>query len=175
MKGNFDSGPLLAFTLAGFLVAPADVAAGDLDLAFGNGGRVITDVSGRYDEVRALAIQTDGKIVAIGVAGTAAAQDFVLARYNTDGTLDRSFGASGAVVTDFSGGSDAAWAVTIQRDGKIVAAGVASRDFALARYNTDGGLDSHFGIEGKITIDFGGDDSASGVALQQDGKIVGGG
>ena len=166
-------GRVLAFVLANLMVAPGQVyGAADLDPGFGNGGRVITDVSGRYDEVRALAIEPDGQIVAAGVAGTGSTQDFALARYNTDGALDHSFGVGGAVITDFSGASDEAWAVAIQPDGKIVAAGVADGDFALARYNADGSLDSQFGIGGKITTDFGGDDRANALALQRDGKIV---
>jgi uncharacterized delta-60 repeat protein len=164
---------VLAVAGVSVMVGAGEVcAAADLDAAFGNGGRVVTDVSGRYDEVRALAIAPDGRIIAAGVAGTDLTQDFALARYNADGTLDRSFGSAGVVITDFAGGSDAAWAVAIQRDGKIVAAGVADGDFGLARYNADGSLDSGFGIRGKITIDFGGDDRVNALALQPDGKIV---
>ncbi len=88
------------------------------------------------------------------------------------GDLDPSFGSSGKVTTDF-GGSDAASAVAIQPDGRIVTAGRSgSGDFALARYNADGSLDPSFGSGGKVTTDFGGFDVASGVALQADGKII---
>ena len=147
-------------------------ATTDLDSGFGNGGRVVTDISGRYDEARAVVIQPDGRIVAAGVAGTGSNEDFALARYNTDGALDRTFGVGGTVITDVSHGSDAVWAVAIQGDGKIVAAGVASGDFALARYNVDGTLDTQFGNGGTITTDFGGDDKANALALQRDGQIV---
>src|SRR2546423_14332009 len=78
-----------------------------------------------------------------------------------DGDLDKSFGAGGKVVTDFSGGEDEATAVTIQSDGKIIAVGstikpgsAADRDFALARYNTDGRLDTTFGSGGRVATDF---------------------
>jgi len=171
-KGNVERA-LVAFVVANLALVSSQVhATTDLDSGFGNGGRVVTDVSGRYDEARALAIQPDGRIVAAGVTGTGSNEDFALARYNTDGALDRTFGVGGTVITDVSRGSDAVWAVAIQSDGKIVAAGVASGDFALARYNADGTLDPHFGNGGTITTDFGGDDKANALALQRDGQIV---
>ena len=106
------------------------------------------------------------------MTGTGSSQDYALARYNTDGSLDQTFGAGGTVITDVSHGSDAVWAVAIQSDGRIVAAGVASGDFALARYNADGTLDTQFGNGGTMTTDFGGDDKANALALQRDGQIV---
>jgi uncharacterized delta-60 repeat protein len=91
--------------------APQDMttqsAAGDLDPSFGNGGKVVTDFSSNEDGASAVAIQSDGKIV---VGGTSTAQrgnpDFALARYNTDGSLDSSFGLNGKVTTDFFQGND---------------------------------------------------------------------
>jgi uncharacterized delta-60 repeat protein len=124
-----------------------------------------------------VAIQGDGKIVAAGFAGSDF--DFALARYNTDGSLDTTFGGDGKVTTDFagSGSRDEAHAVAIQGDGKIVAAGLAVVsgifDFALARYNTDGSLDTIFSGDGKVTTDFAGDfDVANGVVIQANGRIV---
>src|SRR5205823_3136702 len=108
--------------------------------------------------------------------------DFALARYNADGSLDNDFGNGGKVITGFSGAfSSAATALALQSDGKIVVAGDSrangSRDFALARYNPDGSLDSGFGNGGKVITDFnnGSDDSARAIVLQADGKIVVGG
>ncbi len=171
-KGNVERA-LVALVVANLALVSSQVhATTDLDSSFGNGGRVVTDVSGRYDEARALAIQADGRIVAAGVTGTGSNEDFALVRYKTDGALDRTFGVGGTVITDVSRGSDAVWAVAIQSDGKIVAAGVASGDFALARYNADGTLDPQFGNGGTITTDFGGDDKANALALQRDGQIV---
>ena len=173
MAADGDLRRVLAFVLANLMIAPGPVhGAGDLDSSFGTGGKVTTDVSGRYDEVRALAIEPDGQIVAAGVAGTGLGQDFALARYNPDGSLDRTFGAGGTAITDFSGASDAAWALAVQPDGKLVAAGVGNGDFALVRYNADGTLDTQFGIGGKIATDFGRDDRANALAVQQDGKII---
>ena len=98
--------------------------------------------------------------------------DFALARYNPNGSLDTSFSGDGKQTTDF-GGSEAASGVALQSDGKIVAVGGERlRDFALARYNPNGSLDTTFSGDGKQTTDFGGSDGARGVALQADGKIV---
>src|SRR6266536_426685 len=163
------AGAVLALALVTAVLPGAAVAApGDLDPSFGSSGKVTTDFGGS-DAASAVAIQTDGRIVAAGRSGSG---DFALARYNVDGSLDPTFGSSGMVMTDF-GGSDAASAVAIQPDGRIVTAGRSgSGDFALARYNADGSLDPSFGSGGKVTTDFGGFDLALGVALQSDAKIV---
>jgi uncharacterized delta-60 repeat protein len=125
----------------------------------------------------AVTLQGDGKIVVVGSSFTSGAgQDFALARYNSNGSLDTSFSGDGKQTTDFLGGSDAASGSALQGDGKIVAVGVAgdfpARDFALARYNLNGSLDTTFSGDGKQTTDFGGDDEGTGVALQSDAKIV---
>jgi uncharacterized delta-60 repeat protein len=107
-----------------------------------------------------------GKIVAAGVAFGGPFSSFALARYNMDGSLDIGFGTGGKVTTDFAG-SGAAFAVALQTDGKIVAAGRAFvSEFALARYNMDGSLDMSFDTGGKVTTDFGGNAAALAVALQ---------
>lgn len=152
----------------------AHAAQGDLDLTFGNGGRVTTQFGGG-DSVFALVAQPDGKIVA---AGTSSNSDFAVARYNMDGSLDFTFGFGGKVTTDFFGNRDVAVAVALQPDGKIVAAGHAFGGpgnnivFALARYNSNGSLDSTFGAAGKVT---GGGTEAESVLIQPDNKIVVGG
>jgi uncharacterized delta-60 repeat protein len=153
-------------------------AGGDLDPTFGSGGRVTTSFFGVFDRAWAAAVQTDGKIVAAGDAVDSSIRDFALARYNTDGSLDPTFGVGGEVTTSFFGSNDEARAVAIQGDGKIVVAGWALNastdwDFALARYKTDGSLDSTFGTGGKVTTDFFGfADFANAVAIQGDSKIV---
>jgi uncharacterized delta-60 repeat protein len=144
---------------------------GSLDTSFGSAGKVITSFGGASDGVTGVATQVDGKVVATGGGGPG--NDFLAARYNSDGSLDTSFGSGGKVTTDF-GGFDGANAVSIQADGKIVAAGVGGSRFALARYNADGSLDTSFGGGGKVTTQFFGEniESANGVAIQQNGKIV---
>jgi uncharacterized delta-60 repeat protein len=149
---------------------------GTLDPGFGAGGRVITDMGG-HDMVPMLAIQPDGKIVAAGSIGPIGSNDFGLARYHPDGTLDGTFGIGGRVSTDFAGLDDGAQAVVLQPDCKIIAVGQANGrsgdgDFGLARYNPDGSLDTTFGLGGKVTTSFGAFDSALGAVLQPDGKLV---
>lgn len=156
------------------LAPPAYAAAGDLDPAFGVGGKVTTDFTRKGDSANSLAIQADGRIVVAGKSGP----KFALARYNSDGSLNTSFGGDGKVTTNFTSGEDDAFGVGIQSDGKIVAAGLAgfgvsNPKFALARYNTDGSLDTSFSGDGKLTTDFTRKyDSAYSVAIQADGKIV---
>src|SRR5262249_2618081 len=85
------------------------------DTGFGTGGSVRTDFTGPVNsEVRAVAVQRDGKIIAVGTAGG----DFALVRYNPDGSLDASFGNGGKVTTDLSGSVDRVVAVALQPDGK---------------------------------------------------------
>ncbi len=153
---------------------------GVVDATFGNGGKIITFFAiDRISEARALVIQPDGKILLAGSGSPRFGTDFALARYNTDGSLDSTFGAGGKVTTDFFGSEDQARALIIQPDGRIVAAGYAglpnrpSTDFAIARYNGNGTLDPAFGAGGKVTTDFfNGYDGVSALALQPDCMIV---
>ena len=137
---------------------------GSLDNTFSGNGKKITDFGSGDDKARAIAIQSDGKIILAGSAD----DNFGLVRYNTDGTLDHSFDGDGIVTTDF-GSSDSATSVIIQSDGKIVAGGSA-----LARYNTNGSLDLSFDGDGKLTTPFDASHpfSCKAIALQNDGKIV---
>ncbi|HET7856272.1 MAG TPA: PASTA domain-containing protein [Gaiellaceae bacterium] len=155
--------------------------AGDLDTTFGGDGKVVTDF-GQLDAVEDLSVQADGKIVAVGTTvsrTTSVDAQFALARYGRDGALDAGFGVAGKVTTDFGGRAGAAYAVAIQGDGKIVAAGLAASggqtgaDIALARYNVDGSLDESFGAGGKVLTDFDSThEEAQGLAIQPDGKLV---
>jgi uncharacterized delta-60 repeat protein len=152
---------------------------GSLDSTFGTAGKVTTDFPGQFHGIRALALQPDGKIVAAGFTFLTDS-NFGLARYNPDGTLDPSFGSGGKVITDFSGTgvTDEAHAVVVQPDGRIIAGGIVQTasdglDFALARYNSDGSLDSNFGASGKVTTTFSSaDDFVNALVLQSDGKLV---
>jgi uncharacterized delta-60 repeat protein len=151
---------------------------GSLDTSFSGDGRVTTDFTSRFDEANDVAIQpADGKIVVAGRAGGSGGR-IALARYNTNGSLDTSFSADGRVTTNFTGRDDFAFGVAIQpADGKIVAAGRAGGSggrIALARYNTNGSLDTSFSADGRVTTNFtAGDDRADLLAVQPaDGKIV---
>jgi uncharacterized delta-60 repeat protein len=149
---------------------------GSLDKSFSGDGRQTTAFGTNGGGAKAVALQANGRIVVAGTGGSAAG-DFGLARYNPNGTLDPSFSGDGRQTTDFAGGPDDAAAVAVQANGKIVAVGQASfgivgNDFALARYNPNGSLDTNFSGDGKQSTDFGSGDAANGVALQSDGKIV---
>jgi uncharacterized delta-60 repeat protein len=153
---------------------------GTLDLTFNATGKVLTDFSGSgsYDTLQALAIQSDGKIVAAGGSQANGNPSFALARYTTTGILDSAFNGTGKVLTGFASGNATAQAVVIQSDGRIVAAGWfddgnrEGPDFALARYNTDGTSDGTFNSTGKVVTDIGGFDVGYAVGIQSDGKIV---
>ncbi len=152
----------------------AFAAAGDLDTTFSENGKVTTNFTPGDDPGFGVAVQADGKIVVAGTADFFA--EFALARYNADGTPDSTFSGDGKVTTNFTPGDDSAFGVAIQSDGKIVAAGGAGGSggrFALARYNTNGTLDTTFEGNGKVMTNFTpGHDVAFGVAIQRDGKIV---
>ncbi len=154
---------------------------GTLDTAFGTGGKVTTDFGGNYDFGRAITIDSSGKILVAGQTFNVNNfyYDFALARYNPDGTLDTTFGTGGKVRTDFSGGEDIGYGITIDSSGKILVAGLAynvsnsNDDFGLARYNPDGTLDTAFGTGGKVTTDFVGDyDFGHAITIDSSGKIL---
>jgi uncharacterized delta-60 repeat protein len=158
---------------------PAFATPGDLDTTFSGDGLVTTDFGGPSNQTGTdVAIQADGKIVVVGHTGNSPAMNFAVARYNTDGTLDTTFDSDGLVTTDFTvGDTDGPNSVAIQGDGKIVAGGVTTIsgvvNFALARYNTDGSLDTTFDTDGLVTTAFTGDDATlNSVAIQSNGKIV---
>jgi uncharacterized delta-60 repeat protein len=152
---------------------------GSLDTSFGTGGIVITSI-----ETGSIAnggvIQADGKIVAAGLTFPGGGiQNFALARYLSDGSLDTSFGTGGIVTTTLPDTQFfAANAVTIQSDGKIIAAGIFTdnithiHQFSLARYLPDGSLDTTFGTGGIVLTPIGSDTLILGIALQKDGKII---
>jgi uncharacterized delta-60 repeat protein len=153
---------------------------GSLDPSFSGDGLQTTDF-GVGAVGTSVAVQGDGKIVAVGWNSPGESADFALARYNPNGSLDPSFSGDGLQTTDFLfGAGDLAFDVAIQANGRIVAVGVAGggatgEDFALARYNSNGSLDTSFSGDGRKRTSFTGTsafDGANGVALQGDGRIV---
>jgi uncharacterized delta-60 repeat protein len=147
-------------------------ADGTLDNSFGNGGKVISQF-GDMSVARAIALQSDGKILVAGQV-----EDFFgMVRYNQNGSLDTAFGNRGIAAAPFGSTIHEANAIAIQPDGKIVLAGVApssiSGAFAAARFLQNGTLDPSFGNGGKRTISFGGgQDICNALMLQPDGKII---
>jgi len=149
---------------------------GSLDVTFDGDGRVINDYATGDDSIHAVLIQEDGKLVVAGEVATANGQDFALARYNTDGSLDTSFGINGWVVTDFFGDDDHGRALAQQADGKLLVAGYATNgaeyDFALARYTASGSLDTTFDGDGRVVTDINADDQGHAIAVAGDGTIL---
>jgi uncharacterized delta-60 repeat protein len=149
---------------------------GSLDPTFGTGGKVTTAVGPGEDIANAVVIQKDGKVVVAGTSFNGTDDDFALARYNPDGSLDTTFDGDGKVTTPIGSGDDRAYALALQGDGKLVVAGSshgANDDFALARYNPDGSPDTTFDADGIVTTAIGSSgDSARALALQKDGKLV---
>jgi uncharacterized delta-60 repeat protein len=151
---------------------------GTLDLGFGTGGRVTTDF-GRFG-ARAFAVQP-GPGGTILVAGDRRffddrlrlTADYVLARYTSAGALYPTIGTGGLVITSFPGTTAQAAAMAVQADGRIVLAGEAGPDIALARYLPNGALDPSFGAGGLVRTDFfGRADRAFAVAGYADGRIL---
>jgi uncharacterized delta-60 repeat protein len=148
--------------------------AGDLDPTFAGTGMTTTDI-GRYDFAADVAIQADGKIVAVGATPVGPRDayywDFALVRYDTDGSLDPSFGGGdGKVKTGFGHRDASAQGVAIQPDGKLVVTGEGG--LYLARYRSDGSLDPTFGGDGRVRTELQSPASGYDIALQPNGKIV---
>jgi uncharacterized delta-60 repeat protein len=151
-----------------------DRGASLLDSAFGTGGKVITPVGADWNYASGMALAADGKIVVAGYSSSTGNDDFAVARYNSDGSLDATFDGDGKLTTSIGATSDdRAYGVAVQADGKIVVVGVGGSHFAVVRYLSNGTLDPTFGTGGKVTTSVGSySDAASSVALQADGKIV---
>lgn len=155
---------------------------GTVDTGFGAAGKVITTVLSGSARVTGLALQPDGKLLVVGTADAGVNNsDLILARYTAAGALDATFGTGGIASLDFgASGFDEGGAVVVLPDGKIVVAGSADvngsgdYDFGVARFHSNGTLDTTFGTNGFTTTDLGTDvnDYPSFIALQPDGKVV---
>ncbi len=149
-----------------------------LDPSFGNGGRVITQVTGNTNAMEAgsaVRIQQDGKIVVGGTVTIGTNSYTLVARFNSDGSVDTSFGQNG-IATNFFNQGCFGNALVIQPDGKIIIGGRATDDFGsnfgLARYGTNGVLDPSFGGTGTIVTDANGDAELFALTVQADNKIL---
>lgn len=149
-----------------------------LDTTFGGDGEVVVAAGDEFI-LTAVAVQDDGKIVAVGDTSDAGGdKDFLIVRLDGDGTLDATFGTGGKVVTDFFGFDDVARGLAVQDDGKLVVVGTrrdgsGDAGFTVVRYEADGALDTSFSTDGLVVVDFAGlPANATHVALQADGEIV---
>ena len=108
---------------------------GSLDTTFGGTGIVVTDF-GANESADDLVIQASGKIILAGTTSSAGASDFLLVRYNSDGSLDTSFGTNGKLITDFGNSAETATGIVQQPDGKVIVSGTSGENAILARYDT---------------------------------------
>jgi uncharacterized delta-60 repeat protein len=153
-----------------FAYAATFAQSDELDSTFGVKGKATTTI-GSSSTPYALAIQSNGKIIAAGSSFNGDNSDFALARYKTNGHLDASFGTGGKVITDL-GGNETARSVNLS-NGKIVVAGTSSSGFCLIRYTLLGKVDSSFGVNGKTITTFNGNGGyCYASVIQTDGKIV---
>lgn len=155
----------------------APASPGALDPGFNGTGIARHPLHPGEESGMAVAYQVDGKVVAAGYCQNGSYYEFFAIRYNTDGSLDESFGDGGRTLVNF-GHQAICIAVRVQSDGKIVLAGSGNDSegrtrFAVARLNADGTIDTTFGIDGKAMADFGSlEDRATGLIIQPDGMIV---
>ncbi len=150
---------------------------GSLDNSFDTDGKLNTDFGTPNDYGGRVALQSDGKILVAGTISYGIDEDFGLARYNTNGSLDTTFNFDGKTTTSFGIYSSECWSIVVQPDGKILLGGRSNNgsnnDFALVRYNIDGSLDNTFDSDGKLTTDFAtSNEGGHSVTLQPDGKIL---
>ena len=163
--------------LFAFFLSRTVLASFGLDSTFGTNGNVVTSF-GNEAIAQSIALQSDGKSVVVGYANNGSYDNWATVRYNTDGSLDTSFGVNGKVVQDF-GYPNRINAVALQQDGKIVVAGThggVATLWTVGRYNPNGSIDTTFGTNGlaaypSIPLN-GGFLNLLGMTIQPDGKIV---
>jgi len=170
-----------SFVLMGlFFSTPTNIQAadGDLDVTFGNGGKVLVDFSATSEYGRSVVVQPDGKILVAGQSGTYPLFHSALVRFNANGTLDESFGSDGKALLPLDPNGDGLSSIALQPDGRIVVAGSQIHDnftggLLVARCNSDGSLDQTFGNGGSVLFSFGDSGSeGNAVIIQNDGKII---
>jgi uncharacterized delta-60 repeat protein len=151
---------------------------GTLDTTFGSGGVAQIDYSAGYDDGYAMLLQPDGKIIVAGNAEPIEGNfDLVIARLNSDGSADATFGIDGVSILDLGGDNEVALGIALVEDGKLVVAGFSNAntnfDVAFARFNADGTLDTTFGTGGSLLVDSNGENHLARSLVQQaDGKLV---
>jgi len=151
---------------------------GTLDVAFGTEGKVITPFEGFDASVQSVLVQPDKKIVAGGSVSKSAKSQFSLARYNSDGRLDETFGNLGLVIADYPEQMVLS-NIVLQSDGKIIAGGnlynptFSISHFVLLRFDSNGVLDTAFGTDGRVVTNFSDKlDRMTSLIVQSDGKII---
>jgi uncharacterized delta-60 repeat protein len=150
---------------------------GALDSTFNGNGVVFVPFGSSNEVANAIAIQSDGKILAAGYTFNGSNTDFAIVRLNTNGVLDVTFDGDGKVTTQVGTNNDVATAIAIQTNGKILVTGYSlnganTNDFAAVRYLTNGAIDTAYGTNGKVTVEISGNDLAFSAAQDSLGRIV---
>lgn len=159
------------------LVVVRYLTDGSLDLSWGGTGLVTNDYQGRQDELLAMQLQDDGKLVATGYVGTSGAvkEHLAVIRFNVDGSLDSTFGGTGLAVFNL-GGNSRGTSIVIQSDGKIIVGGYVKvgtqHNGVVTRINANGTMDSSYATGGLFTLDLGSDEKINSIKLTSSGKIV---
>lgn len=155
---------------------------GTIDSTFGENGSKVINIGSYNDVAFSLKVQNDGKIIVCGWTFIFDSWDFALVRLNPDGSLDNTFDSDGVVTTDYHHLYNTAHSITIQSDGRYVAAGYTNKpghpdtDIMIVRYNTDGSTDQSFGNNGIVLADYdGADDFAWVIKADIYDKLVVGG
>src|SRR5262249_13542070 len=152
--------------------------------------KVIASLDGKLDTINAAALQADGKVIVVGASGQQMhlwqiVHEFLIARFNPDGSLDHGFGSNGWGTFNFAAVDSHANGVAVESNGNIVVVGQAQldapslqQDFAVACFRADGSLDASFGTGGEVLTRMSvvpndaNYDTARGVALTQGGKLL---
>ena len=150
---------------------------GTLDTSFDKDGKLNISLGSDQDIARSIVRQPDGRILLAGSCSDGSKNNFCLVRLNTDGSLDTSFDSDGKLIVPVGSSDSEAYGVTVQPDGRIVVVGRAlvdgNWDASVIRLNSDGTLDTTFDNDGKWILPLGtGNDLASSVSVQPDGRIV---
>ncbi|MEP6901108.1 MAG: FG-GAP-like repeat-containing protein [Actinomycetota bacterium] len=150
---------------------------GSLDTTFDSDGKVTVVISSSStSEIKAAALQPDGKLVAVGIVGSGFPVSGFIMRLNPDGSLDPTFDGDGKLIVNFSSSTEPS-DMALQPDGKILLAGRSGSNtpgFLIARFNPDGSLDTGFGTNSGYTLTTfsSGSSFFNKIALLADGKIA---
>jgi uncharacterized delta-60 repeat protein len=151
-----------------------NTTSGSRDTCFAAGGkRVFVELGNPNSPGGPMIVrQANGKLVVVGMVKIGTNTDFSVVRYNSDGSLDTTFGTNGQVVTDFAGTDDFARAIAIDSNQRIIVVGKVDSQFAVARYTNSGVLDTTFDTDGKVTTAIGTAAGALAVAVDSTNKMV---
>jgi len=152
---------------------------GTLDTTFNGPNGYVTGSLGSRTVVNSMAIDSSNNLVVAGFENNGTSNQFFVARYTSSGTLDTTFNSPNGYVTNLIGNASSIHDIAIQSGGQIVVAGVINYSIdqaTVARYNSNGTIDTTFGTAGVISLNLGLGSAINGIAIQStDGRVVAGG